>query len=103
MNPRLSALPDDWSRALALAAHPDDLEYGAASAIAGWTASGHTVTYAMVTSGEAGIDGKEPDTVGPLREAEQHRAAAEVGVTDVEFLGFPDGTLEYGLPLRRAI
>lgn len=100
---KLTRLPDDWQRALAVAAHPDDLEYGAASAIAGWTAAGKSVTYIMLTSGEAGIDGMPPDQAKAVREAEQITAAAEVGVTNVEFLGFPDGVLEYGLPLRRAI
>jgi len=93
----------DWTRALALVAHPDDLEYGAASAIAAWTKEGKQIAYALVTSGEAGIDGMEPHLAGPVREAEQRAAALEVGVRDVEFLGFPDGVLEYGLPLRRAI
>jgi len=57
----------------------------------------------MVTSGEAGIDGVHPDECGPLREAEEIASAAAVGVSEVEFLGFPDGILEYGLPLRTAI
>ena len=38
--PTLLPMPDDWSRALAIVAHPDDLEYGAASAIAKWTDAG---------------------------------------------------------------
>ena len=62
-------MPDDWKRALAVVAHPDDLEYGAASAIARWTASGRSVAYVMVTDGEAGIDASPP--------AEAGRAAAE--------------------------
>ena len=53
-------LPDDWSRDLAVVAHPDDLEYGAAGAIARWTASGKEVSYLLVTRGEAGIDGMAP-------------------------------------------
>jgi LmbE family N-acetylglucosaminyl deacetylase len=57
----------------------------------------------MVTSGEAGIDGMHPDEARPLRESEQIASARAVGVDDVVFLGFPDGVLEYGLPLRRAI
>ena len=53
----LQAVPEDWQRALAVVAHPDDLEYGAASAIAKWTSQGKWVGYVMVTKGEAGIDG----------------------------------------------
>jgi LmbE family N-acetylglucosaminyl deacetylase len=99
----LEAFPEDWQRALAVVAHPDDLEYGAAAAIAKWTAAGKWVGYVLATSGEAGIDGMAPDEAGPAREAEEIASAAVVGVTDVEFLGLPDGTLTYGLELRRAI
>jgi LmbE family N-acetylglucosaminyl deacetylase len=99
----LAPFPDDWERALAVVAHPDDLEYGAAGAIAAWTASGRSVVYVLATSGEAGIDGIEPERCGPLREDEQRAAAAVVGVDVVEFLGHPDGVLEYGVPLRRDI
>ncbi|MGW1995015.1 PIG-L deacetylase family protein [Embleya sp. NPDC001921] len=95
------ALPEDWERAVAIVAHPDDLEYGAAAAIARWTRQGKHITYVMVTSGEAGIDGVDPDECRPLREAEQIESARIVGVDTVEFLGYPDGVVEYGLPLRR--
>ncbi len=95
--------PTDWSRALAVMAHPDDLEYGGAAAVARWTDEGRSVAYVLLTSGEAGIDGIPPAQCGPLREAEQRAAAAEVGVERVEFLGHPDGLVEYGVPLRRDI
>ncbi|WP_117215835.1 PIG-L deacetylase family protein [Allorhizocola rhizosphaerae] len=96
-------MPTDWTRALAIAAHPDDLEYGAAGAIAVWTAAGKDVRYLLVTRGEAGIDGMPPEQCGPLREAEQHTAAGLVGVSVVEFLDHRDGVIEYGVPLRRDI
>jgi len=96
-------LPEDWSRALAVVAHPDDLEYGAASAVARWTAQGKQVSYLLVTRGEAGIDNMEPSQVGPIREAEERHGASLVGVHEVEFLTYRDGTIEYGLPLRRDI
>jgi LmbE family N-acetylglucosaminyl deacetylase len=99
----LEAFPDDWQRAVAVVAHPDDLEYGAASAVASWTAGGRTVTYVLATRGEAGIDGRHPDEVGALREAEERAGAALVGVEVVEFLGHRDGMIEYGLDLRRDI
>jgi LmbE family N-acetylglucosaminyl deacetylase len=94
-------MPEDWQRALAIAAHPDDLEYGASSAVARWTDEGRSVVYVLASRGEAGIDGMAPDEAGPLREREQFAAAAEVGVQTVEFLDHPDGVIEYGLPLRR--
>jgi LmbE family N-acetylglucosaminyl deacetylase len=96
-------MPDDWQRALAIVAHPDDLEYGCASAIARWTAEGRTVTYLLACRGEAGIDTLPPAECGPLREAEQRASAAEVGVDVVEFLDHPDGLIQYGIPLRRDI
>jgi LmbE family N-acetylglucosaminyl deacetylase len=93
--------PDQWTRAVAVVAHPDDLEYGAASAVAAWTSRGKQVGYVLLTSGEAGIDGLDPAEAGPLREAEERRSAALVGVTHVEFLGHPDGGIEATLALRR--
>lgn len=99
----LEPLPEDWERALVVAAHPDDVEYGAAAAVARWTGQGKRVVYCMVTSGEAGIDSMPPERTGPLREKEERAAAAVVGVDEVEFLGYPDGVVEYGLPLRRDI
>ncbi|MGQ0716085.1 MAG: PIG-L deacetylase family protein [Pseudonocardiales bacterium] len=97
----LLPMPTDWQRGLAIAAHPDDLEYGAAGAIAAWTSEGREIAYLLVTRGEAGIDGMAPDRAGPLREAEQRAGAAEVGVRVVEFLDHRDGVIEYGVPLRR--
>lgn len=86
---------------LAVVAHPDDLEYGAAAAIARWRREGSEVVYVLATRGEAGIDGLPPEECGPLREQEQRDSAAVVGVEQVEFLDHADGVLEYGLPLRR--
>jgi LmbE family N-acetylglucosaminyl deacetylase len=99
----MKPMPEDWSSAVAVVAHPDDLEYGAASAVARWTRQGKHVSYVIASSGEAGIAGRDPAEVGPLREEEERRSAAVVGVSDVLFLGQPDGTIEYGLPLRRAL
>ena len=99
----LDSLSEDWERALCIVAHPDDLEFGAAAAIARWTGQGKHVVYCMVTSGEAGIDGMHPDESRTVREAEQVESARIVGVDTVDFLGLPDGILEYGVPLRRTI
>jgi LmbE family N-acetylglucosaminyl deacetylase len=99
----LEALPEDWETALAVVAHPDDMEFGAAAAVARWTGQGKTVVYCMVTSGEAGIDGMEPEECRRVREAEQVESARIVGVPTVDFLGLPDGVVEYGVPLRAAI
>jgi LmbE family N-acetylglucosaminyl deacetylase len=97
----LPSVPEDWTRALAVVAHPDDLEYGAASAIARWTRQGKTVVYCLATSGEAGIDSMPPDQTAVLRQDEERRSAAVVGVDTVEFLAHPDGLVEANLVLRR--
>ncbi len=94
-------MPTDWSRALVIAAHPDDIEYGVAAAVAVWTAAGKQVHYLLATRGEAGIAGMPPTEAGPLREQEERRSAAVVGVDEVEFLDHRDGTLVEGPPLRR--
>ncbi|MEU9417274.1 PIG-L family deacetylase [Streptomyces sp. NPDC051000] len=99
----LQPMPTDWQRALAVVAHPDDLEYGCAAAIAEWTDGGREVVYVLATRGEAGIDTLAPEVCAPLREAEQRASAAVVGVSAVEFLDHRDGTVEYGLELRRDI
>ena len=97
----MKPMPEDWDRAVAVVAHPDDLEYGVASAVARWTRQGKQVSYVLVTRGEAGIAGMPPDKVAPLRVEEERRSAAVVGVTEVEFLDHPDGLVEYGIALRR--
>jgi LmbE family N-acetylglucosaminyl deacetylase len=101
--PALTALDESWERALCVVAHPDDLEFGAAAAVARWTGQGKVVTYSMVTSGEAGIDGMDPEQCREVREEEQRQSAAVVGVDTVDFLGQPDGVLEYGVALRKVI
>ena len=90
-------------RVLAIAAHPDDLDFGAAGTIAGWTSAGIEVSYCIVTDGDAGgFDESFPRAeIAPLRRAEQTAAAKAVGVTDLRFLGYPDGRVEASLGLRR--
>lgn len=100
---QLQPMPEAWRRALAVAAHPDDLEYGTAAAVARWTDDGREVAYLLASRGEAGIAGMPPEVCGPVRVREQIAAAAVVGVDTVEFLDHPDGTIEYGVALRRDI
>jgi LmbE family N-acetylglucosaminyl deacetylase len=94
-------MPDDWQRALVVAAHPDDIEYGLAAAVAVWTAAGKEVHYLLATRGEAGMAGVPPEEAGPVREDEERRSAAVVGVSEVEFLDHRDGRLLAGPELRR--
>ncbi|MFI6210684.1 PIG-L deacetylase family protein [Nocardia brasiliensis] len=97
----MEQVPEDWQRGLVIVAHPDDIEYGAAAAVARWTGQGKDIRYVLVTSGEAGIAGMPPAQSGPLREGEEIASAAAVGVHQVEFLGYPDGRVEETLQLRR--
>lgn len=92
-------------RALVVMAHPDDVDFGLAGTVATWTDAGIEVSYCVVTSGDAG--GFDPDVprseIAGIRQAEQRAAAAAVGVSDVRFLGYPDGQVEVTLDLRRDI
>jgi LmbE family N-acetylglucosaminyl deacetylase len=97
----MQPMPEDWTRGVAVVAHPDDLEYGVASAVARWTGQGKEIAYLLATRGEAGIAGMPPEQTGPLRVEEERRSAALVGVSEVEFLDHADGLVEYGIPLRR--
>ena len=96
-------LDESWERALCIVAHPDDMEFGAAAAVARWTGQGKWIGYTMVTSGEAGIDSLTPEECRVVREAEQVESARIVGVDTVDLLHQPDGILEYGVPLRRLL
>lgn len=92
-------------RILAIAAHPDDLDFGCAGSVGRWTAEGHEVVYCLVTSGEAGGEDAtmSREDMARLRQQEQTAAAKVVGVTELHFLGFPDGSVEANLALRKAI
>lgn len=96
-----AAVPE---RVLVVVAHPDDIDFGIAGTAAILTDAGSHVTYALCTSGEAGIpEDMDRGELKMLREEEQRKAAAAVGVTDVRFLGQPDGHLEANLELRKVI
>jgi LmbE family N-acetylglucosaminyl deacetylase len=92
-------------RCLAVFAHPDDIDFGAAGTIARWVDEGWDVRYTCVTSGQKGgwETAMDPEEYGALRESEQRAAAATIGVTDVTFLGWMDSEVVDSLDLRRAI
>jgi len=96
---------DEVQRALVIVAHPDDVDFGAAGTVATWTAAGIEVAYCIVTDGDAGgFDPNVPrDEIPGIRRAEQTAAAKVVGVSDLGFLGYPDGRLMATLELRRDI
>ena len=92
-------------RILVVAAHPDDVDFGSAGTIATWTDAGLEVSYCIATDGDAGgFDPAVPrSAIAGIRQDEQRKAAAAVGVTDVEFLSYPDGQLVVSIALRRDI
>ena len=96
---------DMADRFLAIAAHPDDLDFGAAGTTAALTEAGHQVIYCLVTNGDAGgfDDSISRARMAEIRQAEQTAAAKAVGVDEIHFLGFPDGAVVADLALRRAI
>jgi LmbE family N-acetylglucosaminyl deacetylase len=97
----LAAFPGGWQKATVIVAHPDDIEWGVAGAVAAWTAAGRDVSYLLVTSGEAGIDTMPPAEAKAAREAEERASGEIVGVSEIEFLGHPDGRVVEDLALRR--
>lgn len=102
--PRIRSLPDaDFQRVLCVVAHPDDMEYGASTAVATWTRRGVEVAYLLITRGEAGMDGSPPERTREIRTADQQAACAAVGVSRLDFLDRPDGVLTGDLDLRRDI
>ncbi len=91
-------------RVLVVVAHPDDIDFGMAGTMAVLTSGGSEVVYCLVTSGEAGGPDDLPrEELRDQREAEQRAAAAQVGVTELRFLRYPDGRVECTLDLRRDI
>lgn len=92
-------------RALAITAHPDDVEFGAAGTVARWVADGWDVRYVIVTSGQRGVQDphQDPAEFGAIREAESREAARITGVEDVTFLRWMDSEVVYGPELQKAL
>jgi LmbE family N-acetylglucosaminyl deacetylase len=96
---------NEVERALVVVAHPDDVDFWAGGAVACWTSAGTAVTYCVLSDGDTGgFDPQVPRSAIPgIRRAEQEAAAAVLGVSDVRFLGYPDGCIEPSYALRRDI
>lgn len=96
--------------AMVVMAHPDDAEFGCAGTVAAWALEGWEVSYVICTDASGGGPDEATD-VGPearrriteSRKAEQRRAAEILGVRDVIFLDYPDGTLQPTIELRREL
>jgi LmbE family N-acetylglucosaminyl deacetylase len=92
-------------KVLVVCAHPDDPEFGAAGTIARWTAGGTEVVYVIVTDGSKGSADADMTRaeLAALREKEQRAAAAELGVSQVVFLGMVDGEVQNDYETREMI
>jgi LmbE family N-acetylglucosaminyl deacetylase len=90
-------------RILCISAHPDDNEFTIGGSVARWAREGRDVAFCLVTTGGAGVNEHTPSSEGlvPIRDRETRAAARILGVKDVIQLGYPDGTLEPTLDLRR--
>lgn len=100
--------PEGWTqqkKILVILAHPDDPEFFCGGSIARWTRMGHRVDYTILTRGDKGGNGRWVDPVDlvEVREAEQIAAARVLGVTNISFLGFPDGFLEPNVETRKEV
>jgi LmbE family N-acetylglucosaminyl deacetylase len=97
--------PKPTFRALVVSAHPDDIEFGCAGTVATWTDRGAQVTYCIVTDGSTGTQDRSlmGEGLSKVRKEESQRAAEAVGVTEIAWLDYRDGYVEYSLDLRRDI
>jgi LmbE family N-acetylglucosaminyl deacetylase len=93
------------SSAMAVVAHPDDIEFTCAGTLARWAINGARICYVLCTSGEVGIAqaGMTKEKAASIREAEQRAAAQIAGAQDVVFIREPDGLLQPTLELRKKI
>jgi LmbE family N-acetylglucosaminyl deacetylase len=91
--------------AMAIVAHPDDIEYSCAGTLARWAKEGARISFVLCTSGDVGIDrpGMTRKQAGEIREAEENEAARIIGATEVIFLREPDGLLQATLELRKKL
>jgi LmbE family N-acetylglucosaminyl deacetylase len=98
---------DRWGkpqRILVILAHPDDPEFFCGATLARWAIAGHEIHYFLLTNGNKG-GGLEvtPEELSAIRQAEQKKAAAIIGVKSVRFLNLEDGYLVPSLELRKEI
>lgn len=91
--------------AMAIVAHPDDIEFGFAGTLARWAKAGSRISYVLCTSGDVGIadPGMTREHAAEIREAEAREAARIAGVTEIIFLREPDGMLQATLELRKKL
>jgi LmbE family N-acetylglucosaminyl deacetylase len=92
-------------RALAITAHPDDMEFGFAATFAKWADQGADLTLCIVTDGSTGTQDRDlmGEPLAKLRLEEQSRSIDILGINELVWLGYPDGYVEYDLNFRKEI
>jgi len=90
---------------LIIYAHPDDAEFFAGGTIARWADEGADITLFLISSGDKGTSDRSLSSreLRDTREQETRAAAEQLGIRDVVFMRVPDGEIQPGLHLRRAI
>lgn len=90
-------------RVLVILAHPDDPEFFCGGTVGRWAQEGKEIIYVLATRGERGSDDPHmpPERLARIREEEQRAAARVLGVRQVIFLDYPDGSLRPSRELRR--
>jgi LmbE family N-acetylglucosaminyl deacetylase len=94
---------DTPARALAIAAHPDDVEFGCGATLAKWAANGCEISHLVCTDGSKGSWDPDEDTallVATRREEQRAASRALGGSGDVVFLDWTDGELDAGVQQR---
>lgn len=91
--------------AMAIVAHPDDIEFSCVGTLARWAKAGARISYVLCTSGDVGIaeEGMTRERAAEIREAESREAARIAGATEIIFLREPDGLLQATLELRKKL
>lgn len=104
----MQAVNDEWSEEkiiLVILAHPDDPEFFCGGTLARWKRAGNKIEYCLITNGNKGTSDPliTPESLTKLRRDEQERAAAIIGVDDIHYLGYDDGTLVPDLNVRKDV
>jgi LmbE family N-acetylglucosaminyl deacetylase len=91
--------------AMAIVAHPDDIEFSCAGTLARWGRAGARLSFVLCTSGDVGIDDLKitRQQAAQIREAEASNAARILGATEIVFIKEPDGLLQATLELRKKL
>ena len=90
---------------LAVAAHPDDIDFGAGGTVAAFAQQGAKVYYVVLTDGGKGSHDPQmsSERLCDVRKGEQRAACKILGATDAFFCSYPDGLLENTIDVKRDV